>query len=291
MRNNMNLNWLRSFEAAARLLSFTQAASEIGLTQTAVSQHIKALEMNLGEDLFIRRPKSVRLTSVGKAYLVSVRSALETIELSTRGLFGPTQENTIVVRGSMALMNWIAPRLETFLSTHPNVGVKLVTSLWRQRREEQPVDVDIILAPNAHERPNMKKLADECLVPVTHVSQSALVKTPADLLTQNQIHIFGFDDHWGRYLGAHGFFNAPSNGRISTDTSTTAIEMIATGLGCAVMLERFAAHAVESGRPVAIVGRPVSLNQSHFLLKSDLRSDAQLDINAFENWLVNEFLV
>lgn len=79
MRHHLNLNWLRSFEAAARLLSFTTASRELGLTQTAVSQHIKALELKLGQKLFVRRPKSLQLTDVGKAYLTSVREALETI--------------------------------------------------------------------------------------------------------------------------------------------------------------------------------------------------------------------
>ena len=78
---------MRSFEAAARLLSFTMASREIGLTQTAVSQHIKALETQLGDRLFVRRPKSLQLTDVGQAYLLKVREALDIIEMSTTGLF------------------------------------------------------------------------------------------------------------------------------------------------------------------------------------------------------------
>ena len=114
MRHNLNLNWLRSFEAAARLLSFTAAGQEMGLTQTAVSQHIKSLEQKLGHKLFVRRPKSLQLTDVGKAYLTSVRDALETIEMSTSGLFGPNLASTIVVRASMAFIIWISPKLGSF---------------------------------------------------------------------------------------------------------------------------------------------------------------------------------
>ncbi len=101
MHHNLNLNWLRSFEAAARLLSFTAASREIGLTQTAVSQHIKALETQLGDKLFLRRPKSLHLTDVGKAYLLTVREALDTIEMSTTGLFGPRQARTITSTSSL----------------------------------------------------------------------------------------------------------------------------------------------------------------------------------------------
>jgi LysR family glycine cleavage system transcriptional activator len=289
MPKNLNLNWLRSFESSARLLSFTLAAQEIGLTQTAVSQHIKALETQLGEDLFFRRPKSLQLTDVGTAYLVSVRSALETIELSTNGLFGPRQEKTIVVRASMALINWIGPKLESFLTEHPNVGIKLVTSLWRHQSEAQPVDIDIILAASTNERPNLRKLADENIVPVAPKNQSDSIQTSSDLLKQSQIHIFGYDDHWGRYLSEQGVAKTVPHGRLATDTSTTAIEMIAAGLGCAVMLERYAKQAIADGRPVAIVGEPVALLQSHYLVQSEVRSEARAEIEVFESWLLIQF--
>ena len=111
---NLNLNWLRTFEAVARLSGFTAASQELGLTQTAVSLQIKALETKLGNELFIRRAKSIQLTEIGKAYLPSVRNTLETLTISTYGLFGPDLRNTIVVRASMALIIWLAPKLGEF---------------------------------------------------------------------------------------------------------------------------------------------------------------------------------
>ena len=86
---------LLPFEAAARLLSFTAASREIGLTQTAVSQHIKALETQLDAKLFVRRPKSLQLTDAGKAYLSTVREALDMLDMSTTGLFGPRRARSI----------------------------------------------------------------------------------------------------------------------------------------------------------------------------------------------------
>ncbi|MGB7268060.1 MAG: LysR family transcriptional regulator, partial [Albidovulum sp.] len=64
-----NLIWLRTFEAAARLLNFTEAGDELGLTQTAVSLHIKALEGTLGCRLFDRKPRHLALTAMGQAYV------------------------------------------------------------------------------------------------------------------------------------------------------------------------------------------------------------------------------
>src|SRR5882757_4813452 len=84
------LDWLRSFEAAARLSNFTAAAAELGLTQAAVSQHVRSLEERLKRPLFIRLPRGVELTPQGAAYLQAVNSAFGVIANSTRKLFEPS---------------------------------------------------------------------------------------------------------------------------------------------------------------------------------------------------------
>lgn len=289
MRHNLNLNWLRSFEAAARLLSFTGAGLEIGLTQTAVSQHIKALEARLGDKLFVRRPKSLQLTDVGKAYLSTVREALDTIEMSTTGLFGPRLASTVVVRASMAFIIWISPRLDTFQREHPDIGVKLITSIWKSATDQQPVDVEVILAPKEHAKPHLELLSDESIVPVCSAKSGSDIRTALDLLRQKPIHIMGFDDHWARYLSAYSLKPAITGGCLITDTSTAAIEMVAAGLGCAVIIERFARQAIGTGREIRVVGEAIALGQSHYLVRTERSSTAQPGVEAFEAWLRLQF--
>lgn len=77
MMNLPHLTFLRSFEAAARHLSFTAAAEELNCTQSAVSNHVRSLEEFLQRPLFVRHPRSLSLTDVGEAYLPSVRHALQ----------------------------------------------------------------------------------------------------------------------------------------------------------------------------------------------------------------------
>lgn len=289
MRHNLNLNWLRSFEAAARLLSFTGASHEIGVTQTAVSQHIKALEARLGDKLFIRRPKSLKLTDMGKAYLVSVRAALDTIEMSTTGLFGPRQHSTIVVRASMAFIVWLSPKLGAFQRDHPDVAIKLVTAIWKGSADQQLVDIDIVLAPQERAKPHLQKLSDELIVPVCGVKAASTIHTPQDLLRQKPIHILGFDDHWARYLAAYALAPEMSSMRLMSDTSVVAIEMAAAELGCAMVIERFARQATSSGRAIRIVGDPVSLGQSHYLARSEPSANQQPGVEAFETWVREQF--
>ncbi len=289
MNSNLNLNWLRSFESAARLLSFTAASREVGLTQTAVSQHIKALETQLGAKLFLRRAKSLELTDMGKAYVQTVREALDTIEMSTTGLFGPRQASTITIRASMAFIMWLSSRLEGFLKDHPATGIKMVTAIWDNPSDQQPIDLDIILASKDHPRSDLRYLSEEALVPILGAASDVDIQTPQDLLSQTPIHIMGFDDHWARYLSAHGLKPALSTGRLSSDTSTAAIEMVGAGLGCAVVVERFARQAIRSGQSIRIVGEPVALGQSHYLVRSGQRTTAQPQIDEFEAWLREQF--
>ncbi|MCG7522601.1 LysR family transcriptional regulator [Ruegeria sp. Ofav3-42] len=289
MKNNLNLNWLRTFEAAARHLSFTTASRELGLTQTAVSQHIKALEGQLGQNLFIRKAKSLQLTEIGRAYLISVRDSLEHIAFSTNGLFGPALEKTIVVRASAAMIIWLAPQLASFQKAYPGIGIKLVTSLWQNDREGHPVDVDILLAPQTQSDTRMVKLSDEYIVPVCGVANEHKIKKPEDLITFATIHVLGFDDHWARYLSAYGLPHADVSPRVIVDTSVAACELVASNNGCTIMIKRFAEQAISASRQIRIVGAPVDTGQAHYVLlrKAD-PAETQVS-TAFCKWLQTRF--
>jgi LysR family transcriptional regulator, glycine cleavage system transcriptional activator len=149
VKRNLNLNWIRTFEAAARLSGFSVAGKELGLTQVAVVKQVKALETQLGRDLFIRLPKKIELTAMGKAYLLLVQETLQTLAVSTYSLFGSDQNSTIVVRTSAAMIVCLAPKLREFQLRHPATSFILVTAVWADIVDTQNIDIDIVLAPNA----------------------------------------------------------------------------------------------------------------------------------------------
>ena len=92
------LDWLRTFEAAARLSNFTAAAGELGLTQAAVSQHVRSLEDRLKRPLFIRLARGVGLTPEGAAYMPHLQSAFTMIANTTRELFEPRAIQSVTIR-------------------------------------------------------------------------------------------------------------------------------------------------------------------------------------------------
>ena len=287
---NLNLNWLRTFEAVARLSGFTAASQELGLTQTAVSLQIKALETKLGHDLFIRRAKSIKLTEIGKAYLPSVRNTLETLTISTNGLFGPDLKSTIVVRASMALIIWLAPKLGEFKMLHPEIGLKFVTTIWQESIDTQNVDVDIILAPNSNTIANLEKLSEEFIVPICSSEIAENINSIADLEQVTPIHILGFDDHWTRYMAEFGLQHEVKLTRLMVDTSVAACELVANNLGRAIVIERFAISAMSTGQNINITGDRIPLKQSHYLVKKDVTKERKTTVLIFNEWLRTQFL-
>lgn len=101
-RESSPLNWLRSFESAARLMSFTLAAEELHMTQGAVSQHIRSLEAHLKSHLFIRLARRIELTEEGLAYLTIVQASIQHLEIATNEIFGEGHRKQIKVKGSIA---------------------------------------------------------------------------------------------------------------------------------------------------------------------------------------------
>jgi len=289
MDAHLNLNWLRTFESVARLSGFTAASRELGLTQTAVSQHIKALETKLGHDLFIRRARSIQLTEIGKAYLPSVKYSLETLSLSTTGLFGPMLKSTIVVRAPMAATLWLAPRLGTFQKAYPDIGIKLVSIIWADTLQTQDVDIEILLAPGTHAGQGMEKLSDEYIVPVCGAESAFSHNSVVDLKAMPPIHIQGFDDHWARYLTAFGLRHDHRSTKLIVDTSIAAAEMAASGLGCAILIERFAHDAIRMGQSIEIIGERVPLGQSHYVATRQTSQEKQPSATAFTEWVKHLF--
>src|ERR1700760_2842633 len=124
-----SLNGLRAFEAAARHLSFTQAASELNVTQTAISHQIRRLEEELGIRLFIRKNRALALTPKARDYLPGVRAAFNDLRLATDRLLRKDDDHVLTVSTLASLAaKWLLPRLTSFQQAHPGIDVRITTS-------------------------------------------------------------------------------------------------------------------------------------------------------------------
>src|SRR5438093_5691183 len=124
-----SLNGLRAFEAAARHLSFTLAAAELNVTQTAISHQIRRLEEELGIRLFIRRNRALALTPEARDYLPGIRAAFNDLRLATDRLLRKDDGRVLTVSTLASLAaKWLLPRLSAFQEAHHGIDVRITTS-------------------------------------------------------------------------------------------------------------------------------------------------------------------
>ncbi len=290
MKRLPNLNWLRTFEAAARHASFTAASHELGLTQTAVSLQIKSLETKLGYDLFVRKPRNIHLTELGEAYLPSVRKALDELTQSTNGLFGPVVKRTITLRAPISTaVLWLAPQLHDFKQKNPEIALRIVTNIWADSIADTNVDVDIRMGSGTWPGMRCEKLSDEMIVPICAKENANRVTSVSDLRDGPLIHILGYDDHWSRYFGAFGLPHDPDKVTLSVDTSIAAFELVAAGAGYAAVISRFAQGAINAGRSIEQAGDPITFDQSHYIVESLASKRAEPEVEKFKSWLREMF--
>lgn len=276
--------WLRTFEAAARHLNFTETARELGLTQTAVSLHIRSLEAELGEQLFTRAARRLGLTELGQSYALTVRRALSDIALSTNSLFGPATRQTLTLRAAISTATyWIASELPAFSDLYPDIPIRLVSSIWADSAAPADVDAEIRLGYGDWPGLHAEKLCDETLVPVcpAHAPAPDLLDLPDAQL----IHILGYEDNWARYFEAHGLAPQPAPARFSVDTTVSALQLVMAGAGYATILTRFARNAIRQGAPLQIAGPPIPFAQSHYLVRSQGAAPATASAQVFTAWL------
>src|SRR5438045_3800320 len=139
-----SLNGLRAFEAAARHLSFTQAASELNVTQTAISHQIKRLEEELGIRLFVRQNRALTLTPQAQDYLPGIRAAFNDLRLATDRLLRKDDDRVLTVSTLASLAaKWLLPRLATFQEAHHGIDVRITTSTSLVDFERDNVDAAI----------------------------------------------------------------------------------------------------------------------------------------------------
>jgi LysR family transcriptional regulator, glycine cleavage system transcriptional activator len=119
------LSAVRAFEAAARHLSFTRAGEELGMTQAAVSYQIRLLEERLGEPLFLRRPRQVKLTEAGARLAPHIREAFDRMRLAFDELARDTGGTLEINAVPTFAIHWLGPRIGRFQLENPDLAIRI----------------------------------------------------------------------------------------------------------------------------------------------------------------------
>jgi len=188
-----SLDLLRGFEAAARLLSFTAAAAELHLTQSAVSRQVQQLEEQLGVKLFERRTRALLLTEAGERYYREVSKALALLREATSAV---RVQSTPVVRVATTVTfasMWLVPRLAQFQAEHGDIAVHVVADNTMRDLERHGHDASIRYCPQETAGPDAICLFGEEVAPVASPAllKGRNIRTPEDLL---QLPLLDIDD-------------------------------------------------------------------------------------------------
>jgi LysR family glycine cleavage system transcriptional activator len=155
----LSLDLLRGFRAAARHLSFTRAAQELCVTQSAISREVKTLEEQLGTPLFHRVNRSLQLTQAGEALYRVVDEAIDSIDCATQRLVGHSHPLTVTLLVALASL-WLGPRLPRFARAHPEIDIRVLATNDVLDLEREHIDVAIRYAPKGQPAPSADKLFD-----------------------------------------------------------------------------------------------------------------------------------
>ena len=266
------LNYIRSFEASARHLSFTRAAEELGMTQAAVSGHVRALENYIGRPLFLRAPRSLSLTEVAASYLPSLRQALAQIDVATGQILTVAHRQEVIIACPASLAtNWLPPRLRAFRATSPEVDVTVHATIWSETTDQI---ADLRITPRHVSQPlTGHSLGEENLVMVctqAFLSGPDALTRPADIAHKPLIHVLGRQDHWESFARHHGVTTLHLARGLKTDSSNVALEMAIAGLGCAVTLASLAEVHLQRGLLVQPFPDPIASGWGYDLHPGEL---------------------
>lgn len=289
------LDLLEAFEAAARHLSFTRAADELALTQSAVSRQIAALEDSLGVSLFQRLHRALRLTEQGELLARTVGGVLVQLQGATEQLQQISRQKTVIVTTTPGFAGlWLIPRLSSFTARHPGVDVRISASFTLVKLERDGVDIAIRYCASATAGPQAAKLFGEVMTPVCSPSlrrqPGKPLKKPEDLrhhtllYTDNTTHAPLYD--WAMWMRAMQLDVKPAAALYFSDYDQM-MNAAVRGQGIALGRLPLVDQLVRERKLVTPFSQSVASPMGYHLLRSET-SAHKPEVSDFCAWLMDE---
>ena len=283
---------LRAFEAVARHLSFTRAAIELNLTQTAVSHQVKNLEQMLGTKLFERSGHAITLTEVGSDYLQAVRSALMGLSAATDRAAERHDESNLTLQclGTFALKR-LVPILPRFKARHPSISLRLKTVQSFQVHMHR--DFDLAVWHGIGDWPGLvaDKLGEEEIFPVCSpgLLRDGKLRSPEDLLHHTIIRTESLilTDEWPFWMDLAGLGDRETAAEFTTDYLFTSMQAAADGLGVALGRSSVVGSDLAARRLVEPFSLRAVSNLAYYLVTPTATIKRE-KVQIFRHWLLGE---
>jgi LysR family glycine cleavage system transcriptional activator len=291
------LDLLESFESAARHLSFTRAADELALTQSAVSRQIALLEERLGVALFQRLHRALRLTEAGERLQATTATVLQQLHNVREALAEETRARTVTITTTPGFAGlWLIPRLAGYTALHPEVDVRISATHTLVNLERDGVDLAIRYGPPPPVASGAQRLFGEAVTPVCSPVLAAdparPLRRPADLARHTLLHV---DPNmagaqlldWQLWLRAMLLDDLKPAGRLHFSLYDQMIHAAMAGQGVALGRLPLVAGLLREGRLVAPFERSVASPLGYHLMRS-AGAARNPEVQPFADWLLAE---
>jgi LysR family transcriptional regulator, glycine cleavage system transcriptional activator len=285
-----SLNGLRAFEAAARHLSFTQAASELNVTQTAISHQIRRLEEELGIRLFIRKNRALALTPEAREYLPGIRAAFNDLRLATDRLLRKDADNVLTISTLASLAaKWLLPRLSAFQEAHADIDVRITTSTGLVDFRSGDVDAAIRYGRGHWNGIRAEWLMADEMFPVCSpalLTGKRPLQSPEDLRDHVLLHNTNNGDDWRLWLTAAGLPpDISKQPGITFDLILMTVQAAIDGMGVAMGRTTYVRDDIAKGRLVVPFQIALPADAGFYLVSPEGAPDSP-KLRAFRQWLV-----
>lgn len=281
------LNALRAFEAAGRLGSFTRAATELHVSHSAISRHVRGLENRLNAHLFRNKNSGVELTDQGSIYLSKITPALDQIAEATELLSSQPEGSVTLTTESTIAQKWLVPRLAKFKASHPDIRLELSVTTRvmnieahdfdmaiRYLRSDPPKDHDLLFesAVRAYAAPGF--------APIINGRLDLHALSTGPLIEEATFRL------WGEWFEKAGLLEAPDLNLPHPLSALLAIQSAVAGLGAVLMDKNLCEPEVLSGALVEL--SPLEIPFGGYYLAVNRRAGRRKAVRAVRQWLLDE---
>jgi LysR family transcriptional regulator, glycine cleavage system transcriptional activator len=288
MSQNQPINLIRVFEAAGRTVSFREAATELGISPSAVSHSVRKLEDYLGAPLFTRKGRNVYLNPTGEELMRHVGEGLERIRygfelVSSRG------PGLLRLHCAPSLATqWLAPRLTGLLREAPGLDVRLSADTNYTRFEIDEFDIDIVYGLTAKSGFAVIPFGQEIVTPLCSPELASQIKRPEDLYQQRRLESDNKQVRWSEWFLAN-HLEAPRPNGSRFDRSYLAIMSAVNGLGVCLESTLLAEREILSGALVApLVESAENIKYTGHHIVFPRTSARRRVVRLFTGWLARE---
>ncbi|KSV95884.1 MULTISPECIES: LysR substrate-binding domain-containing protein [Sinorhizobium/Ensifer group] len=283
------------FEAAGRHQNFTRAASELGMTQAAVSYAIRGLEDQLGVPLFHRVHRAVELTEAGEKFHADVSVGLSRIQKSAEDIRAKGRETNVTLAASTAFASmWMLPRLNRMREDLPEIDLRIQTSVRDLDLEEEPIPLGIRGGDPSHwPRYHAAQLAEEVVNAVAtpaYIEEHGLPGTAADLQRHNLIHLeepVRRACDWTEWFASAGLTYPKQARRLTINDYVLVMQAVLAGEGVALGWEHLINPQIRSGALMPVAGHVLKTGLAFYVVWPRSR-ELNAQAKRVRDWLLEE---